>query len=132
MFPLPWLAGGLAIYLGARLLSRRRNRSLVRLRDGRRVTLVSAVALVEGSADDLLALEYLSDLPGGNKEMLRLEAAGLVQIVGARAAYAACRSAVVTTRPRRSLGQGTVAEEQVFTFRRADSGRDWYPTDALD
>lgn len=132
MLPLPWLAGGLAIYFGARLLSRRRNGSVVRLRDGRRVTLVSAVALVDRSADDLLALEYLSALPGGNKEMLRLEAAGLVRIVGARAAYTACRRAVVTTRPRRSLGQGAAPEEQVFTFRRADSGPDWYPTDTLD
>ena len=132
MLPLPWLAGGLAIYFGVRLLSRLRDRSLIKLRDGRQVTLVSAVALVEGSADDLLALEYLSALPRGDREMLRVEAAGLVQIVGARAAYAACRRAVVTTRPRRGLGSGTAPEEQVFTFRRADSGPDWYPTDTLD
>jgi hypothetical protein len=90
------------------------------------------VALVEGSADDLLALEYLSALPKGNREMLRVEAAGLVQIVGARAAYAACRRAVVTTRPRRGLGHSAAPEEQVFTFHRADSGPDWFPTDSLD
>jgi len=128
---LPWLAGGLAIYLGARLLGRRR-RSLVRLRNGRRVRLVSAVALLDGSPDELLALEYLSPLPAERPEELRLEARGLVQAVGARLQYAGCRRAVVTTWPRAPGGSTDGLEELVFTFRRHDGGSDWYPTDALD
>jgi hypothetical protein len=122
VLPLPWLAGGLALALCARLLVGRRNRGLIRLRDGRRVRLVSSVALLDGSAADLLALEYLSELRGGSRTEQRLEARSLVQIVGARGSYAGCRRAVVTTLPG----------EQVFTFRRPDSGPDWYETEGLD
>jgi hypothetical protein len=122
VLPLPWLAGGLAIAFGARVLIRRRNRRLIRLRDGRRVRLVCSVALLDGSSADLLALEYLSELRGGSPTEQRLEARSLVQIVGARASYAGCRRAVVTTLP----------EQHVFTFRRPDAGPDWYETEVLD
>lgn len=100
-----------------RYLSRRRQ-SIVRLRDGRRVRLSSSVALLGGSSN-LLALEYVTETADAPPEELRLEARGLAQIVGSRAQFAACRSAVVTALPRRLT----------FSFRRADSGTDWYPTD---
>jgi hypothetical protein len=128
---LPFLAGGLAIYLGLRFLSRRRRRGVIRLRDGRQVKLQSSVALLNASASSLLALEYVSALPDPAPEELRLEARNLVQTVGARSQYAACRSAVVTARR-----QGRHADPDptalTFTFRRGDSESDWYPTEGLE
>ncbi len=118
MIRLPFLAGGVALYLGVRFLSRRRGKNVVRLRDGRRVRLRSSVALLSGSSSDLLALEYITAIAGAPPEELRLEARGLVQIVGSRAEFAACRSAVVTAVP----------VHLTFSFRRADAGTDWYPT----
>jgi hypothetical protein len=113
----PLLAATLAIYFGVRYLSRRRQETVVRLRNGRRVTLLSSVALLSDSAD-LLALEYSSALPDPAPEELRLEARSLVQTVGARAQYAACRDAIVTVR------------DLTFSFHRGDSGNDWYPIES--
>ncbi|HEX2218239.1 MAG TPA: hypothetical protein VHG35_05505, partial [Gemmatimonadales bacterium] len=56
---LPFLAGGLALYVALRLLAGRRQRQSVRLVDGRRVRLLSVVALLNGAANDLLAVDYL-------------------------------------------------------------------------
>jgi hypothetical protein len=131
MIPLPFIAGGLAIGLGLRILARRRERSIVRLRDGRRVRLLSSVALMNGSATDLLALEYRTAMPDPAPEELGLEARSLVQTIGARAEYAACRTAVVTARPARRAVTRARADLS-FSFRRGDSGLDWYPTERLD
>lgn len=129
MTPFPLLAAGLAIYFGARFLSRRR-RNVIRLRHGQRVELLSSVALLDGSEGDLLALEYSSELRDPGPEDLWLEARSLVQRVGARAEYATCRSALVSVRPR---GQRRPDRSQnvTFTFQRGDSGSDWYPADGL-
>lgn len=131
MIRLPLLAGGLVIYLGLRSLWRGRGKNVVRLRDGRRVRLQSSVALLNGSANDLLALEYATALPDAAPEELRLEALSLVQTVGSRAEYQRCRSAVVTARSR---GERRLSspKEHTFTFRRNEPGPDWYPTDGLD
>lgn len=128
---LPLLAGGLAIYLGMRFLSRRRGRNVVRLRDGRRVRLQSSVALLGGSANDLLALEYVTALPDPAPEELRLEARSLVQTIGSRAEYQGCRSAVVSALPRGER-RARSSQENTFTFRRSDPGPDWYPTEGLE
>ena len=127
MIRLPFLAAGLAIYLGVRFLSRRRDRSVIRLRDGRRVRLLSSVALLHGSASDLLALEYVSAASDPPQEELRLEARSLVQTVGARAEYASCRNAVVTVHRSRGLSEPGLT----FAFHRAGSGSDWHPADDL-
>ena len=132
MIPLPLVVGGLAMYFGARYLARRRSRSVVRLRDGRQVRLVSSVALLNGSPGDMLALEYLSALPAPRPEEVRLEARNLIQTVGARAEYAACRIAVVTARRRGDRSDAPPPEELIFTFRRGDSVTDWYPTEGLE
>lgn len=123
MIRLPFLAAGLAVYLGLRLLARRRGRRTIRLRDGRRVRLLSSVALLGGSASDLLALEYVSRSPDPADE-LGNEARSLVEAVGARAEYGSCRNAVVTVRRRASPDSGVT-----FSFRRGDTGSDWHPTD---
>jgi hypothetical protein len=128
---LPLLAAGLAIYFGARFLSRRRQRNVVRLRNGRRIKLVSSVALLDGSDGSLLALEYFSELPDPAPDQLRLEAHSLVQTVGARAEYAACRSALVSVRRPGERPAGRISQEVTFTFQRGDSGSDWYPADGL-
>ena len=132
MIRLPLLAAGLAVYLGVRWLSRRRRGSVVRLRDGRKVRLVSSVALLNGSSSDLLALEYLSALPDPALEELRLEARSLVQTVGGRSEYGGCRSAVVTARRRHQPPVDPASRELIFSFRRNDSGSDWYPTEGLE
>ena len=107
----------MALYLGARFISRRRQRNVVRLRNGRRIKLLSSVALLDGSEGDLLALEYVTELREPTPDALRLEAGNLVQTVGARAEYATCRSALVT------VGRFT------FTFLRGDPNAEWYPAD---
>ena len=104
---------GVAIYFAGRFLSRRRERNVVRLRNGRRIKLLSSVALLDGSDGDLLALEYVSELRDPTLDALRFEARNLV-----RAEYATCRSALV------SVGRVT------FTFLRGDSGPNWYPAEA--
>lgn len=130
MIRLPLLAAGLAIYLGARFLSRRR-RNVVRLRNGRRIKLLSSVALLDGSEGNLLALEYCSELPDPAPEELRLEARSLVQTVGARAEYATCRSALVSVRCPGERRAERFSQEVTFTFHREDSASDWYPADGL-
>ena len=127
MTPLPLLAAGLAVFLGARVLARRRQKNVIRLRDGGRIKLLSAVALLDGSEGDLLALEYASDLTDPPTGQLRHEALALVRTVGARTQYATCRSALVSVSARRSGER--VSRESTFTFVRSDSGSDWYPAD---
>jgi hypothetical protein len=128
--PLPLLAAGLAIYFGARILSRRRQRNVVRLRGGGRVRLLSAVALLDGSEGDLLALEYSSELTDPAQDKLLHEARSLVRTVGARAEYATCRSALVSVWVRRGeRGADPVSQESTFTFVRGDPGSDWHPAD---
>jgi hypothetical protein len=129
--PLPLLAAGLAILLGARFLSRRRHRNVIRLRDGGRVRLLSSVALLDGSEGDLLALEYASELPDPATDQLRQEARSLVRTVGARAEYATCRSALVSVSVRRPGERRTdrASQESTFAFVRGDSGSDWHPAD---
>lgn len=129
MTPLPLLAAGLAIYFGARLLSRRRQRNVIRLRGGGRVRLLSAVALLDGSEGDLLALEYSSELTDPAQDKLRHEARSLVQTVGARAEYATCRSALVSVSVRGERRADPVSQESTFTFVRGASGSDWHPAD---
>jgi hypothetical protein len=127
---LPFIAGGLAIVLAARFLSRRRARTLVRLRDGRQVRLLSSVALIDGSASDLLALEYSSSLTDPDPAAVRLEARNLAQTLGARSEYARCTRALVTARP---VGDRAGShEELIFAFRRNDAGADWFPTEGLE
>jgi hypothetical protein len=127
--PLPLLAAGLAIYFGVRFLSRRRQRNVVRLRNGRRIKLLSSVALLDGSDENLLALEYSSELPDATPEDLRLEARSLVQTVGARAEYATCHTALVSVRRPGERRAHRISQEVSFTFQRGESGSDWFPAD---
>jgi hypothetical protein len=132
LFRLPYLAAALALYFGVRFLARRRSRSTIRLRDGRRVKLISSVALLDGSPGDLLALEYSSPLPEGELEEVQREALSLVETVGARAQYATCRAAVVAVRRESALTIDSANTELTFTFRRRDSQSGWYPTEGLE
>lgn len=97
---------------------------MIRLRDGRRVRLLSSVALVGRSASDLLALEYVSPTPDPPPDQLGDEARSLVETVAARSEYASCRSAVVTVRSRRPADGGLT-----FSFRRGETGSVWLPAD---
>jgi hypothetical protein len=125
------LAAGLAIYFGARFLFRRRQRNVIRLRDGGRVRLLSSVALLDGSEGDLLALEYASEQADPAPDKLQHEARSLVRAVGARAEYATCRFALVSVSVRRHGERRTdpVSQESTFTFVRGDPGSDWSPAD---
>jgi hypothetical protein len=129
---LPYIAVGLALYFGIRFLAHRRSRSTIRLRDGRRVKLISSVALLHGSPGDLLALEYSSPLPAGVPEEIRQEALSLVETIGARAQYASCRAAVVAVRRETRNSEDSPNTELTFTFRRGDSELGWYPTEGLE
>ena len=127
MIRLPLLAAGLALYFGARfLLVRRRHRNVVRLRNGGTVKLLSSVALLDGSDGDLLAVEYLSDLPEPTTDDLRIEARSLLQAVGSRAEYATCRSALVSVHHRGERRTDRDSQEVTFTFHRQDAGSDWH------
>lgn len=112
---LPFLAGGLALYVALRLLAGRRERHSVRLADGRRVRLLGVVALLNGSANDLLSVDYVPGVRSSDPEALRLEARNVVEAVAQRTEYAGCNTAVVTAR------------ERVLTFRRDVRGGGWYP-----
>ena len=131
MIRLPLLVTGLAIYLGARSLSWRRQRNVIRLRNGRRIKLLSSVALIDRSHGDLLALEYHSELSNPLAEELQLEARSLVQTVGARAEYATCRSALVSVRPRGGRRIEQALQDITFTFLRSDSESEWYPASGV-
>jgi hypothetical protein len=132
LFRFSYLAAALALYVGVRFIAHRRSRSTIRLRDGRRVKLISSVALLDGSPGDLLALEYSSPLPEGAPEEAQREAQSLVELIGARAQYSTCRSAVVAVRREgRSPGDPAPAE-LTFTFRRGESEFAWHPTDGLE
>jgi hypothetical protein len=132
LFRLPYLAAALALYLGIRFIAHRRSRSTIRLRDGRRVKLISSVALLDGSPGDLLALEYSSPLPEGSQEEVQREAQSLVELIGARAQYATCRCAVVAVRREGRSSNDPASAELTFTFRRGESKFGWYPTDGLE
>jgi hypothetical protein len=134
MIRLPVLAGGVAIYLVARWIARRRRRAIVRLRDGGRVRLLSSVALLDGSGSgsDLLALEYVSALATPDPEELRMEARSILQTVGARSEYARCRTALVTPRQRGQRRADPAPRELTFSFHRGDPGSDWYPAEGVE
>jgi hypothetical protein len=89
------------------------------------------VALLDSADGNLLALEYFSELPDPGPEDLRLEARSLLQAVGARAEYAACRSALVSVRRPGKPQAERISQEVTFTFQRGDSKSDWYPADGL-
>ena len=129
MIPLPLVATGLAIFLGARYLLRRWKRNVVRLRNGGTVKLLSSVALLDGSDGDLLALEYLTALPDPSPGELRIEARNLLQDVGSRWEYATCRSALVSVHRRGEGRTGPSSQEVTLTFLRQGAEADWYPTD---
>ena len=130
MTPFPLLAAGLAVYVGARFLARGRW-SVIRLRGGGRVKLLSSVALIDGSEGGLLALEYASELIDPAPDKLRQEAHNLVQTVGARAEYATCRSALVSVSVGRTGERATdiASQECTFAFDRGDSRSDWIPAE---
>ncbi|HWB40426.1 MAG TPA: hypothetical protein VG500_04160 [Gemmatimonadales bacterium] len=132
MLRLPIIAGGLVVYFAARAIARRRAQTLVRLRDGRRVKLLSSVALVNGDPSDLLALEYRSRVPESDTEAMTREARSLLEAVARRAEYAGCRSALVTVRPKGRGKESAGIREQVFAFRRGQAGAEWQPTAALE
>ncbi len=73
------------------------------------------VALLNGSTNDLLAVDYVPGVRSSDPEALRLEARNVLETVAQRAEYAGCNTAVVTAR------------ERVLTFRRDDGGGGWYP-----
>ena len=129
MIGLPLLAAGVAIYLSARYLVRRRRRNVVRLRSGGTVKLLSSVALLDGSDGDLLALEYLTALPDPAPGELRIEARNLLQDVGSRWEYATCRSALVSVHRRGKGRTGPSSQEVTLTFLRQGAKADWYPAD---
>lgn len=131
MFGIPLLAGGFALYLTLRFLVRRGGRERVRLPDGRRLRLLSSVAL-KGSACDLLALEYVSTLSSSAAAALRAEARGLLQAVADRPEYAACTTAMVTARGPGARQVGPAPRDRVFTFRRAGAGAEWSSAEGLD
>jgi hypothetical protein len=131
LFRLPIVVAAIAIYVGTRFLSARRQRDVVRLRNGRRIKLVSSVALLDGSDGSLLALEYLSELPDADEEELRVEARSLIQTVGGRAEYATCCSALVSVRRHGEGRAGSESRDLTFTFFRGDSGSEWMPVDRV-
>lgn len=129
MIRVPLIAAGLAIYFGVRFLSGRRRENVIRLRNGRRIKLLSSVALLDRSDRHLLALEYFSELPDPAPEELQLEARSLVRTVGARKEYATCRSALVSVRRPDQRRDDPAPRELVFSFARGDAGSDWHPAD---
>jgi hypothetical protein len=124
--PLPWFAGTLVLGLAYRYLMRRKGR-WIRLPDGRKLELVSAIALRSEPAWDLLALEYISTEPAADPASRRREAHGILLAVAARPEFAQCREATVTAHLAGADRGAVAGGTHVFGFHRPHAGAAWEP-----
>lgn len=111
--------------LAYRYLARHWRRKRTRLPDGRSFELLSAITLRGGSAWQLLALEYVSELPTPEPERLRDEAHAVLEAVAASPEFARCLEATVTVRSPRPNRAAAAAWKQVFGFQRRNTAAAW-------
>ena len=126
MTPLPWFAGTLVLGLAYRYLMRRKGR-WIGLPDGRKLELVSAIALRSEPSWDLLALEYISAEPAADPASRRREAHGVLLAIAARPEFARCREATVTAHLAGADRGAVTRRTHVFGFHRPDAGAAWEP-----
>jgi hypothetical protein len=125
--PLPWFAGTLLLGLAYRYLTRRGGGRRIRLPDGRRLELLSAITLRSGPAWHLLALEYVSTLPSSDQEALRGEAHDVLRAAASWPEFAQCREATITVHLRGADRAAIARRAHVFGFHRPDTGTAWEP-----
>lgn len=126
MIRLPVVAGILAAWFAVRYLVQRFNPRLVKLSHGRRVKLLSALALRDGSTCRVLALEYVSRVTDPTPNDLEQESLGLLRAVSARPENAGCREALITVRLRGEDPRLPAPDGRVLAFRRFDINSAWY------
>ncbi|MGH7579308.1 MAG: hypothetical protein ACREM9_03995 [Gemmatimonadales bacterium] len=129
MIPLPWIIGGFAMYLAVNYVARRRDPKRIRLPDGRRVRLLSSVAILNASSCRLLTFEYLSGLADPDPDDVRDEALIFLRTVTARPEYARCLDATVTVRLPGEDHAAPAPANRILAFGREDAGSAWYPVE---
>lgn len=132
MIHLPWIAATFALGLAIRYMGRRSEQRTIRLPDGRRLHLLSSVALLNGPTYHLLALEYVSALATPDLKLLEGEALALLQTVVAKPEHALCMAATVTAHLSEDHGEMPVLQPHVFSFRRQQAGADWQSVPKLE
>jgi hypothetical protein len=128
----PFILGGLAVYLALKYMGRRVDPMRITLPDGRRVKLLSSVAILNTSACRLLTFEYRSGLIAPGPDDVREEALSFLETVAARPEYARCREATVTVR---LMGEDLAAPApagRVVSFQRADTDAAWTPLQRVE
>jgi hypothetical protein len=125
MIRVPFIIGGFAVYLAIKYLGRRVDPMRVRLPDGRRVKLLSSVAILNPSACRLLTFEYLSGLVGPKQEDVRDEALSFLQTVADKPEYARCLEATVTVRLIGEDLKAPAPAGRTLSFQRDDTGATW-------
>jgi hypothetical protein len=128
----PFILGGLAVYLALKYMGRRVDPMRVTLPDGRRVKLLSSVAILNASACRLLTFEYRSGLIAPSHEDVGDEALIFLQTVAARAEYARCLEATVTVRLIGEHPSTPAPAGRVLSFRRAATDAAWTPLDHVE
>jgi hypothetical protein len=129
MIRLPFILGGLAVYLAVQYVARRRDPMRLTLSDGRRVKLLSSVAILNDASCRALTFEYLSGLVRPSAEDIRDEALSFLQTAADRPEYRRCRDASVTVR---LIGEDPTSPPpagRTLAFRRDDADSEWYVLD---
>jgi hypothetical protein len=123
---LPVVAGILGLLVAVRYLTRRLNPTLIKLPGGRRVRLLSAVAVRDRANSGVLALEYVSGLTEATPDELETEAVELLDAVSERPEYALCAEAIVVVRMPEEDPELPAPEGRELGFRRFGPTSQWY------
>ena len=127
LIPIPFVVGGLAAYFTYRYVAGRRDPTRIELSDGRRVKLVSSVAILNPPSYRLLTFEYLSGLVSPTPADIRDEAQDFLQTVAVKREYAKCRDATVTVRLLGKDHAAPVPASRILTFQRDAADSPWLP-----
>ena len=122
-----WAVALILLALAGWLLSRRNDSMLVNLPDGRRLKLVSTIAMFDGPGCRMLSFEYISDLPADDRKQLQSEAGAFLQAAAKDQRFDPCPTATVTARRRGESEQSFPPQERVFRFDRRGPRERWYP-----
>lgn len=129
MIRITWILAGFAMYLAANYVARRRDPMRITLSDGRRVKLLSSVAILNPSSCRFLTFEYLSGLAAPQPDDLRDEALIFLRTVAARPEYARCLDATVTVRLAGEDHTAPAPADRILGFCRENADSAWHPVE---
>jgi len=132
MIRIAWIIGGFAMYLAANYLARRGDPMRITLPDGRRVKLLSSVAILNASSCRFLTFEYLSGLAAPQPDDVRDEALLFLNTVAAKPEYTRCLDATVTVRLPGENHTAPAPPSRILGFCREDARSAWYPVERAE